>query len=329
MKYGAYTACLHDKKLPDALKVLAGLGLTSAEVNSGGFLDYPHIPMDAILHSNGAAEEYLGLYDGTGVVLTGLNCNGNPLHADPEVRAKHSEDLRRSIKVAGKFGIKRVVTMSGLPGGHAGSAVNTWSVNPWDSIWLDVIDYQWSLAVPFWREINALAVENDVKVAIEMHPHNIVFNPATLLRLVEETGATNVGAEMDPSHLFWQGMDPVAVVDYLGSLVFHAAAKDIRINEACKINGVLDERFVRTPASDNPLSLGGKYTLNVWPKEPSWQFVAVGRGHDVEYWTRFLQALERVDADMAVNIEHEDFELDQIDGLRFAAETLLTAASKI
>ena len=329
MKFGAYTACLHDRTLPDALKVLADLGLESAEINSGGFLDYPHIPMDAILHSSGAAEDYLGLYEGTGITLTGLNCNGNPLHADPEVRAKHSEDLRRSIKVAGKIGVKRVVTMSGLPGGQATSTVPSWAVNPWDSIWLDIQDYQWGLAVPFWKEINALAVDNDVKVAIEMHPQNVVFNPATLLRLVEQTNSTNVGAEMDPSHLFWQGMDPVSVVDYLGDLVFHAAAKDIRVNEACKINGVLDDRFRRTPADQEPLSLGGHYTLNIWPSEPSWQFVAVGRGHEVEYWTRFLQALERVDADMAVNIEHEDFELEQIEGLRFAAQTLLKAAASM
>ena len=57
----------------------------------------------------------------------------------------------------------------------------------------------------------------------------LVFNPATLERLVERTGATHIGAEMDPSHLFWQGIDPIAAVEHLGDLVFHAAAKDTRI----------------------------------------------------------------------------------------------------
>jgi sugar phosphate isomerase/epimerase len=329
MKFGAFTACLHDRTLPDALNALAELGLTSAEVNSGGFLDYPHIPVDAILASVGAAEDYLGIFEGTGIALTGLNCNGNPLHADPAVRQKHADDLRRSIRAAGRLGIKRVVAMSGLPAGEPGGNVPSWSVNPWDSVWLDVLDYQWSEVVaPFWTEIDALAGENDVKVAIEMHPHNVVFNPATLLRLIEMTGATNVGAEMDPSHLFWQGMEPVAVIDYLGDLVVHAAAKDIRVNDACKINGVLDDRFRRVPAEQDPLSLGGRYTLNTWPDESSWQFVAVGRGHDVDYWATFLQALERVDPDMAVNIEHEDFELDQMEGLSFATTTLLKAAER-
>jgi sugar phosphate isomerase/epimerase len=328
MKFGAYTACLHDKTLPEALKVLASMGLTSAEVNSGGFLDYPHIPMDSLLWSNGAVDDYLGLYEGTGVQLTALNCNGNPLHADAEVRAKHAEDIRRSIKVASKLGIGTVITMSGLPGGQANASVPSWAVNPWDSVWSDVLDYQWGVAVPFWKEIDAMASDHGVKVALEMHPHNLAFNPATIVRLVEQTGATNIGAEMDPSHLFWQGMDPVAVVDHMKELIFFAAAKDIRINEACKINGVLDDRFTRVPADENPLPIGGRYTCNKWPVEPSWQFVAVGRGHDVTYWATFLEALSRVDPEMPVNIEHEDFELDQLEGLRYAAETLLSAAGQ-
>jgi sugar phosphate isomerase/epimerase len=112
-------------------------------------------------------------------------------------------------------------------------------------------------------------------------------------------------------------------------LVYNAAAKDTRINEAARINGVLDDRFGRVaPDAPGALSLGGRYTLSRWPENASWDFVAVGRGHDVEYWGRFLDSLERIDPDMAVNIEHEDQELDQIDGLRFAADTLLRAAGR-
>ena len=110
------------------------------------------------------------------------------------------------------------------------------------------------MAIPFWRSIDALARENDVKVCIEMHPGMLVFNPSTLLRLVDETGATHVGAEMDPSHLFWQGIDPVAAVDHLGDLVYNAAAKDTRINAAVAINGVLDDRFGRVDRSIRPRS---------------------------------------------------------------------------
>ncbi|MBL7261714.1 sugar phosphate isomerase/epimerase family protein [Paractinoplanes lichenicola] len=330
MRLGAYTACLHDRPLDETLKILGEMGLTSAEINTGGFIAAPHIPIDDLLASAGAREEYLGRYTQAGITLTGLNCNGNPLNPDPLVGPRHAEDLRRSIELAAQLGVKRVVTMSGLPGGEPGATVANWVVNPWDSQWLDVLDYQWQqVAVPFWRDIQARAADADVKVCIEMHPHNLVFNPPTLLRLIEQTNATHVGAEMDPSHLFWQGMDPVAAIEFLGDRVFHAAAKDTRINEAnARRFGVLDDRFSRTPEDQNPLNLGGRNTLNQWPSEPAWQFVAVGRGHGDEFWVPFLQALHRIDPDMAVNIEHEDTELDQIEGLRQAAENLIAAGRK-
>jgi len=331
MKLGAYTACLHDRSLDETLKILGELGLTSAEINTGGFIAAPHIPIDDILASTAAAEDYLGRYAQAGITLTGLNVNGNPLNPDPEVGPKHAADLHRSIEVAAALGVKRVVTMSGLPGSDARATAANWVVNPWDSQFLDILDYQWNeVAVPFWKDIQARAAAADVKVAIEMHPHNIVFNPATLQRLVEQTNATHIGAEMDPSHLFWQGIDPVAAVKHLGDLVFHAAAKDTRINpDNIKLYGVLDDRFTRVPADRSPLNLGGRNVLNDWPQSPSWQFVAVGRGHGVEdFWVPFLRALHDVDPEMAVNIEHEDAELDQVEGLRLAAENLIAAGAQ-
>ena len=331
MLLGAYTACLHDRSLDETLKILGQLGLTSAEINTGGFVPAPHIPIDDILASTGAAEEYRGRYAQAGITLTGLNVNGNPLNPDPAVGPRHAADLHRTIEVAAALGVKRVVTMSGLPAGEVGGTVTNWVVNPWDSQYLDILDHQWNrVAIPFWKDIQARAAAADVKIAIEMHPHNLVFNPPTLRRLVEQTNATHVGAELDPSHLFWQGIDPVAAVEDLGDLVLHAAAKDTRINAAnVKLNGVLDDRFTRTPADRSPLGLGGKNTLNQWPQSPSWQFVAVGRGHGVDdFWVPFLRALHAVDPDMAVNIEHEDTELDQVEGLRLAAENLIAAGVK-
>jgi sugar phosphate isomerase/epimerase len=330
MKLGAYTACLHDLPLTETLTILRNLGLDSAEINSGGFLPSPHLPIEQLRVSQDARDEYLGLFRADGITLTALNCNGNPLHPDPEVREKHGGDVRRSIELAAQLGVKRVVTMSGLPGSDPGGRLPSWTVEPWDSAYLDARDYQWNeVAIPFWKEMQAHAQDADVKVCIEMHPHNVVYNPPTLERLATEIDATHVGAELDPSHLFWQGIDPIAAVHKLDGLVYNAAAKDTRINEAVKINGVLDDRFGRV-APDEPgaVSLGGRYTLSRWPENSSWDFVAVGRGHDVDWWREFLQALEKVDPDMAVNIEHEDQELDQMEGLRSAAGTLLQAAGR-
>ncbi len=331
MKLGAYTACLHDKPVADALKILRDLGLDSAEINSGGFLPAPHLPIDAIRASQDARDEYLGLFASSGVALTALNCNGNPLHPDPEVRRKHGQDVRDAIELAALLGVKRVVTMSGLPEAHAGGTAPSWTVLPWVSVYLDALDYQWNeVVIPYWKDIQARAADADVKVCIEMHPHNVVYNPATMVRLAESIDATHVGAEMDPSHLFWQGIDPVAALDSLGGLVYNAAAKDTRINEAAKINGVLDDRFGRVlPTDPDAIGLGGKDTLSRWPDNSSWDFVAVGRGHDVAFWIDFLRAVKRIDPEMAVNIEHEDQELDQLEGLSHAAKTLLEAASAV
>jgi sugar phosphate isomerase/epimerase len=330
MKLGAYTACLHDRPVAEALQTLRDLGLDSAEINSGGFLPAPHLPIEQLRASKDARDEYLELFTSTGVTLTALNCNGNPLHPDPEVGDKHGNDVREAISLAALLGVKRVVTMSGLPASDPGGRLPSWTVLPWDSAYLDARDYQWQeVAVPYWKDIQARARDADVKVCIEMHPHNLVYNPATMERLATEIDATHVGAEMDPSHLFWQGIDPIAALDRLGSLVYNAAAKDTRINAAAKVNGVLDDRFGRVGRDDpGAVSLGGRYTLSRWPENSSWDFVAVGRGHDVAFWSDFLRTLQRIDPDMAVNIEHEDQELDQMEGLRRAAETLLQAASR-
>jgi sugar phosphate isomerase/epimerase len=327
MRLGAYTACLHDRPLPETLKILQEMGLTSAEINAGGFIPAPHLPIGQLLSGAAAREEYLSLFEQAGIALTGLNVNGNPLNPDPEVGLKHAEDLRRAITIAGLLGVKRVVAMSGLPAAHEGGRAASWVVNPWDSQFLDMLDYQWQeVVIPFWKDIEARARDADVKVCIEMHPHNVVFNPGTMERLATEINATPVGAEMDPSHLFWQGIDPIAAIERLSGLVYHAAAKDTRINEQnCRVFGVLDDRFRRVPAGENPLGLGGRNTLNRWPADASWEFVAVGRGHSQEFWVRFLQALNAVDPNTAVNIEHEDAELDQVEGLRLAAENLKAA----
>jgi sugar phosphate isomerase/epimerase len=327
MRLGVYNAILHDRALPEALKVIADLGLTGIEINSGGFLPAVHIPtFDDILVSDTARDDYLGIFEGTGVSIAGLNCNGNPLHPKKAIGDAHAADIRRSIKLANRLGQHRVVTMSGLPGGEPGSTRVNWVVNAWNSAALEVLDYQWEIAAVFWKETDALAADLDVKVALELHPQNVVFNTADVRKLIELTAATHVGVELDASHLFWQQMDPVAVVRELGPLIFQAAAKDVRINtENAKLYGVLDNSF-RALAADEPrTNLGGDEWANEWPKNSAWDFVALGKGHDTAFWTEFLRALHEVDPDMLVNIEHEDTELGRIEGLEVAATVLKDA----
>jgi sugar phosphate isomerase/epimerase len=327
VKLGVHNAILHDRPLPEAVEVVADLGLTGIELNSGGFLPPVHIPtFDDVLTSDTARDDFLGTFEGTGVGIAGLNCNGNPLHPNPAIGEKHAEDVRRSIRLAQRLGQHRVVTMSGLPGGEPGATRPNWIVNAWNSAALDVLDHQWGIATPFWREIDALAGDSDVKVALELHPQNLVFNVAGVHQLLERNGAEHLGVELDASHLFWQQMDPVAVARELGPLVLHAAAKDVRINPAsARLYGVLDNRFRRISPDEERTNLGGDEWANEWPRDGAWHFVALGKGHDVAYWTEFLRALQETDPDMLVNIEHEDVELGRVEGLQAAAEVLKQA----
>ncbi|MGQ3383018.1 sugar phosphate isomerase/epimerase family protein [Glutamicibacter sp. TV12E] len=326
MKLGVYNAILHDRPLPEALTVIAGLGLTGIELNTGGFLPAIHVPnVDQILESDAARDAFLAQFEGTGVSIAGLNCNGNPLHPNRQIGDKHAEDIRRSIRLAARLGQTRVVTMSGLPGGEPGATRPNWVVNAWNSAALDQLDYQFGVAVEFWREIDELAREHGVKVALELHPQNIAFNPASFRELVERAGTSNIGVELDASHLFWQQMDPVAVVRDLGEWVFHAAAKDVRINPNAAVQGVLDNSFRRLRDDEPRTNLGGDEWANEWPKNSAWDFVALGKGHDTAFWTEFLRALHEVDPQMLVNIEHEDTELGAVEGLEVAAQVLLHA----
>lgn len=326
MKLGVYNAILHDRPLPEALKVIADLGLTGIELNTGGFLPAVHVPnIEKILESDAARDAFLAQFEGTGVAIAGLNCNGNPLHPNRQIGDKHAEDLRRSIRLAARLGQTRVVTMSGLPGGEPGATRPNWVVNAWNSAALDQLDYQFDVAAEFWRGIDELAREHGVKVALELHPQNIAFNPASFRELIERAGTSNIGVELDASHLFWQQMDPVAVVRDLGEWVFHAAAKDVRINPNAAVQGVLDNSFRRLREDEPRTNLGGDEWANEWPKNSAWDFVALGKGHDTAFWTEFLRALHEVDPQMLVNIEHEDTELGAVEGLEVAAQVLLDA----
>src|SRR5207245_10487273 len=173
MKLGACTACLHDRPLPEALDVLKSNGLTSAEVNTGGFIPSPHCHIDLLLSSEQARRDYLDVFASRGMELTGLNCNGNPLNPLPGVGPKHADDLRRTIELAGLLGVRHVVTMSGTPGSDPDAKYPSWVVNPWDGVYMDVLDYQWRVGAELWKQIDALAAPSDVRVARQEHRQNL------------------------------------------------------------------------------------------------------------------------------------------------------------
>lgn len=327
--YGAYTACLQDRTLEEALDVLAAAGLTGAEINTGGFIPAPHANVDALLGSERARREYLRVFEDKGMALTGLTVSGNPLSPLPTEGIGHAHDLRRTIELAGKLGVRDVVAMSGTPGTDAGARYPAWIVNPWNGIDLEILEYQWSVAVPFWREVDALARQYDVQIAFEMHPRNLVFSPPTFEQFLDRVEPTNIGVNLDPSHLFWQQMEPIDCIERLGTHVTHVHAKDTAVLPGAATRGVLDTAF--DPVPEDPAQrtpTGIEHYCSTWPEDPAWRFVALGEGHDVEYWTRFLTALAAVNPDLHVNIEHEDAAYGQIEGLERGARILLDAAGR-
>lgn len=325
--YGAYTACLQDRSLSEALDVLAAAGLKGAELNTGGFIPSPHAHVDALLASEKERGELRALFADKGMELTGLTVSGNPLSPLPTEGLPHAHDLRRTIELAGSLGVRDVVAMSGTPGTDPGARYPAWIVNPWNGIDLEILEHQWSVAVPFWKEIDALARERDVQLAFEMHPRNLVFSPLTFEQFLDRVEPTNIGVNLDPSHLFWQQMEPIDCIERLGAHITHVHAKDTSVLPGAAVRGVLDTAFdpvPEDPAQRTPTGIG--HYCSTWPEDPAWRFVALGEGHDVDYWTRFLTALAAVNPDLGVNIEHEDAAFGKVEGLERGARTLLAAA---
>lgn len=325
--YGAYTACLQDRSLSEALDVLAAAGLKGAELNTGGFIPSPHAHVDALLASEKERGELRALFADKGMELTGLTVSGNPLSPLPTEGLPHAHDLRRTIELAGSLGVRDVVAMSGTPGTDPGARYPAWIVNPWNGIDLEILEHQWSVAVPFWKEIDALARERDVQLAFEMHPRNLVFSPLTFEQFLDRVEPTNIGVNLDPSHLFWQQMEPIDCIERLGAHITHVHAKDTSVLPGAAVRGVLDTAFdpvPEDPAQRTPTGIG--HYCSTWPEDPAWRFVALGEGHDVDYWTRFLTALAAVNPELNVNIEHEDAAFGKVEGLERGARTLLAAA---
>ncbi len=235
-----------------------------------------------------------------GLRIAALNCSAWPLH--PVHGERHVELIRSTIRLAGELGIRKLVTMSGNPGdGPASTAVNfTWY--PWPAESMALLERQWAAAIELWQDLAAYARSNGVdRLAFELHPLHLVYNVTTLRRLREAVGPI-IGANVDPSHLFWQQMDPIAVIDALGPAVYHVHLKDTEIvADEVALAGVLDQR----PFDD--------------PARRAWVFRTVGSVHGADYWSRFLDALERVGYDDVVSIENEDASVTPQEGVELAA----------
>lgn len=300
MELCLYTDSVADLPFEAALDLAVEIGCRSIEIAGGGQSRAPHLQLGGLLSDGSKRRAFADSFTSRGLTIAALNCSAWPLHP---VRGPEQEAIiRGTIRLAGELGVDTVVSMSGTPGDGPAATTIDWVFYPWPADAMVLLARQWEAAIPFWERMAAHATSSGVRhIAFELHPLHLVFNVPTLRRMRDAVGPV-IGVNMDPSHLFWQGMDPLAVIAALGPAIQHVHLKDTGIQaEQVALAGVLDA----TPFED--------------PRERAWVFRTVGRVHDEAWWTAFIDALRTVGYDGPLSIENEDPYQPAIDGVIEAA----------
>ena len=296
MKLGFVSDSLGAMSFEDLLDNAARMGVQGIEINTGGWSTAPHVDLAAMRESAEVRKNVIRAFEERGLEIVALNANGNPLHPTDTTQAACLKD---TIRIAGDMGVKKVCTMSGLPAGSAEDVMPNWVVSSWPPETQAILRYQWEdVLFPFWTEISALAREHGVEqIALELHGNQCVYNVPSLLKLRKEIGEV-IGANLDPSHLFWMGADPLVAAEALGEAVFHVHAKDTMLNAPVQATTSLLENgsLMDIPAR-------------------SWSYITLGFGHGEEWWRQFCYRLKMAGYDGWLSIEHEDVLLNALEGL--------------
>ena len=308
MKLGVITTGLLQHDFDEGLDLAQRLGFDAIEIGCAGFHSKRYADPEALLADPDALARWREAIDERGLEITALAAHGAPLAPDPDEARAYAEELRLSCELAERIGVTRLTLLAGLPGGGPDDRTPSWVVTPFPPWNLDALAWQWEeRLLPYWREKARLASDHGVRLCFEMSPCDMVFNPAGLLRLRAEIGDV-VGCNFDPSHLFWQQIDPIEAIHALGDAIYHVHAKDTRLEpREIRVNGVLDPK----PHSDLATR--------------SWLFRTVGYGHGASFWCDFVSALRLVGYDDVLSIEHEDDLIDADEGLAKGAELLRQA----
>jgi sugar phosphate isomerase/epimerase len=288
------TPILYSMDLKSALGYLGGLGVRAVEIGTGGYPQNTHLNPCDYLANPAKADELKALLFKYNMEISALSVHGNPVHPNRETARRFHDEFIDTLKIAQMLEIDTVVTFSGCPGDCGASEKPNWVTCAWPDEFGEILDYQWNdVLIPYWKEAAEEAMKYGVaKIALEMHPGFCVYNPETLMKLRNATGEI-IGANFDPSHLFWQGINTVKAIEYLNSSIFHFHAKDTEIDEQnCKLNGVLSNK--------------------------SKSFRTVGYGNGIEVWRKIFDSLSAVGYSGAISIEHEDAFMPPMDGLEKA-----------
>jgi len=305
MKLGVMGSLFGGMKLDDALDYCQKVGLDAIELPAGG---YPGDPWKLSgIHKNKKrlAELKAKLAD-RGLEARGIAVHGNPVHPDKRIAASHRAKHRNGVALAAELGTV-VVAFSGCPGGSPTDRTPNWVTCPWPGDYSKILQYQWEqVLIPYWTRENDYAAKMGVKIAFEAHPGFCVYNPETIVKLRKAAGR-QLGANLDPSHFFWQGIDPIEAARFLGAhkCIYHVHAKDTRIDP------------VNSATHGN---LDNKNYGDV--KHRSWVFRTCGYGHGDEFWKPFVSMLRTYGYDGVLSIEHEDSLMSRSEGFEKAVEYL-------
>jgi len=304
MKLGVFTPLLSKLPLNDVLSKLKTFDITTVELGTGNYPGGAHCHL-RMLEDEAALAAFQQTIADHGASISALSCHGNPLHPDPAQAAQFDETNRKTILLAEKLGVSTVVDFSGCPGDSPAAKAPNWVTCPWPPEYLDVLAWQWDKVVaPYWIERARFAADHGVRIAIEMHPGFVVYSPETLLHLRSIAGPA-IGCNYDPSHMFWQNIDPITAIRILGDAIFHVHAKDTQFYPTnLPRTGVLDTK----PYTDE--------------RNRGWIFRTCGYGHGAEWWKEFVSTLRIFGYDSVLSIEHEDSLLSSEEGLSKAAQFL-------
>lgn len=304
VRVGVFTALLAQMPLDQVIEKLKKLNIDTVELGTGNYPTDPHCKL-SLLESKSALKEFKAKLDDNGFTISALSCHGEPLHPNPAI-AKHNQEVnRKTILLAGKLGVPVVIDFSGCPGDSDKAKYPNWVTSPWPPHYQELLKWQWEKKViPYWSKRTKFAADHGVKIAIEAHPGYVVYSPETMLRLREACGP-NIGCNYDPSHMFWQGIDPIHAIRVLGGAIFHVHAKDTQIySYNLPRTGVLDMKL---------------YTDE---RNRAWIFRTCGYGHGAEWWKEFVSTLRMYGYDYVLSIEHEDTLMSPEEGLTKAANFL-------
>jgi sugar phosphate isomerase/epimerase len=305
MKIGVFTVLFGETPLEETLDLVVDLGLDAVEIGTGAYPGNAHCNPAKLLASDRKLAAFRDAIARRGLAISALSCHGNPLHPKASIARAHHQVFEQTVALARRLDVETVITFSGCPAADARGTQPAWIVSPWPPEFAESLEWQWKArVVPYWKQAASLCRTSGVRVAIEMHPNFVVYNPETMLRLRAIAPAV-IGCNFDPSHLFWQGADPAAAIRAIGDGIYHVHAKDCRLDpHNIAVNGVLDAK---------------KYTRE---QERSWIFRTVGYGNDAGVWKGMVSALRVAGYDHVLSIEHEDSLMSSAEGLRKAVAFL-------